>query len=117
MLQRLEEITTINNPIPHRFIHTTQSVSPTIVEAHPVRTYQKKKVIFRTYQIIWYILGVMEVVLAFRMSLKAVGANPYSGFTHLIYTLSDPLALPFRGILPVSVSGNSVFEWSTIIAA
>lgn len=58
----------------------------------------------------------MEILLGFRVALKALGANPLSGFANLIYTLSDPLAVPFNGILGVSVSGTSVFEWSTLIA-
>jgi hypothetical protein len=102
---------------PVRVVKTTKQVTPGVRTEHPQRIYEKKKTIFRTYQIIWYILGVIEVLLAFRMTLKALGANPMSAFTNLIYTLSDPLALPFRGILGVSVTQASVFEWSTLIAA
>lgn len=112
-----EEVTTVSNETPQKVIKTTRSVvSPSIPEEHPVRVYQKKKVIFRTYQILCYILGIIEVLLGFRVALKALGANPFSGFTSLIYTLSDPLALPFRGILGVTVNGTSVFEWSTFVA-
>lgn len=83
---------------------------------HPQKTYTTKKRIFRAYQAIWYILGVVEVLLAFRVGLKALGANSGSGFTDLIYTLSNPLALPFRGIFQTDVVEGSVFEWSTIVA-
>jgi hypothetical protein len=95
---------------------TTTTVTPVIPAELPLKTYQKKKVIFRAYQIIWYVLGVIEVLLAFRIILKALGANPASGFTNLIYSLSDPLSLPFSGILRVTVAQGSVFEWSTLIA-
>lgn len=78
---------------------------------------EKKKHIFLAEQIIWYLLGIIEILLAFRFVFKFIGANPLSGFVHLIYTLSDPLVLPFSGIIPVSVTGSSVFEWSIIIAA
>lgn len=88
---------------------------PTPGEA-PIKTYKTKKAIFRTYQVIWYILGVIEVLLAFRLILKMLGANPTSGFANLIYTLSNPFALPFRGIFQTQVVEGSVFEWSTIIA-
>lgn len=89
---------------------------------HPVRNiensekYKTKKVIFRSYQVIWYILGVIETLLIFRLLLKALGANQNSGFTNLIYALSNPLALPFRGIFPTPVVSGAVFEWSTIVA-
>ncbi|OGE33860.1 hypothetical protein A3C59_01930 [Candidatus Daviesbacteria bacterium RIFCSPHIGHO2_02_FULL_36_13] len=71
---------------------------------------------FRAYQVIWYILGVIEILLVFRVVLKALGANPNSGFTNLIYSLSNPLALPFRGIFQTTVVEGSVFEYSTLIA-
>lgn len=87
-----------------------------IVTDSPQKTYQTKKAIFRSYQIIWYILGVIEVLLAFRVVLKFIGANAYSGFTSLIYSVSSPFALPFSGILGTTVSSNLVFEWSTLIA-
>ena len=78
--------------------------------------YTQKKAIFRVYQVIWYILGIIEVLLVFRIVLKMLGANSASSFTNLIYTLSNPLALPFRGIFQTGVVEGSVFEWSTIIA-
>lgn len=83
----------------------------------PQTAYNKKKAIFRMYQVIWYVLGVVEVLLGFRFVLKALGANPASGFTDLIYSLSNPLVQPFRGIFPTAVAEGSVFEWSTIVAA
>src|SRR5687768_5520512 len=90
--------------------------TPATPGEHPLKTYDKKKVIFRAYQVIWYILGVIEVLLAFRVILKMLGANPNAGFANLIYTLSNPLAMPFRGIFQTAVVETSVFEWSTIIA-
>jgi uncharacterized protein YggT (Ycf19 family) len=83
---------------------------------HPQKVYAKKKVIFRAYQVIWYILGLVEALLAFRFILKALGANTGSGFTNFIYILSDPFALPFRGIFPTSVAQTNAIEWSTIVA-
>ena len=113
-----KEVTTVSKETPEQVVKTTTKVVPPPVKTeHPQRVFEKKKAIFRTYQIVWYILGVIEVLLGFRMALKALGANPLSGFVNLIYTLSDPLALPFSGILPTTISGATVFEWSTIVAA
>jgi len=80
------------------------------------KEYQTKKAIFRTYQVIWYILGIVEVVLAFRVLLKLLGANALSGFTSFIYAISNPFALPFAGILGTTRSSGIVLEWSTLIA-
>ena len=98
-------------------VRTTTATSTPVKSEPPQQVFAKKKAIFRTYQIIWYFLAVIEVLLAFRMALKALGANPASGFVNFIYAFSDPLALPFRGILSTAVTGNSVFEWSTLVAA
>jgi hypothetical protein len=100
-----------------RVTTVSQSTStPPIQTEPPQKVYQTKKTIFRTYQVIWYILGVVEVLLAFRIILKVLGANAFSGFASLIYTVSDPLALPFYGIFRIGVIEGSVFEWSTILA-
>lgn len=96
---------------------TIKTTTPPIKSEPPQQVFNKKKTLFRTYQIIWYLLAVVELLLGFRVALKAFGANPLSGFTSLIYTLSDLFALPFSGILPNTISGASVLEWSTIIAA
>ena len=113
-----EEITTINRQSPKQVIKkTTTQAEPQAKGEAPQKVYEKKKTIFRFNQIIWYILGFIEVLLAFRFILKALGANQFVGFPNLIYTLTAPLASPFRGILGESVTGNSMIEWSTIIAA
>src|SRR5258706_15504563 len=110
-----EEITTVSQPT--KVVKTTKEATPPVRTEPPQRVFEKKKAIFRTYQIIWYILAVIEILLGFRVAFKVFAANPYSGFTNLVYTLSNPLAYPFSGILPTYVSGNSLFEWSTLIAA
>mgnify|MGYP001565261360 CR=1 FL=1 len=91
-----------------------------IVQQNPVQSqgsYQKKKFIFRTYQIIWYFLGVIEVLLGFRVVLKMHGASPVSLFVNFVYGLSEPFARPFAGIFGVTVpTTRSVVEWSTFVA-
>lgn len=117
MEEKVQEVTTVSTTAPEVVQTTTQTSTPPVKTEHPQKAFQKKKVIFRAYQIIWYILGVVEILLAFRMALKALGANQASGFTSLIYALSDPLALPFQGIFNMTISGGSVFEWTTLVAA
>ncbi|MEX1061825.1 MAG: YggT family protein [Patescibacteria group bacterium] len=80
------------------------------------KAYAKKKFIFRTYQLIWFVLGVIEVLLAFRVVLLALGANAQAGFANFIYSVSDPFALPFRDLFRVTVQDAYVFEWTTFIA-
>lgn len=117
-IQTQEEVTTVENIAPSQIVRkSTTQLDPLIKEEAPQKVFDKKKKIFRINQIIWYFLGFIEVLLGFRVVLKALAANPDSGFTGFIYSISAPLALPFRGILAESISGSSVIELSSIFAA
>jgi len=112
-----EEVTTVTQTSePAQVVKTTRKISPPAIKLeHPQDRYETKKVIFRTYQIIWYILGVFETLLVLRVFLKALGANPASGFVNFIYMLSAPLAIPFSGMFRHITEGSSVFEVSTFV--
>ncbi len=72
--------------------------------------------LYRGTQIVWYILYLFEVLLAFRFVLRLIGANPAAGFTQLIYAITNVIAYPFYNVVRSGVVSRSVFEWSTIIA-
>ncbi len=116
--QTQEEVTTVSRSAPAQVVRTTKIVTPPPVQTEPPqKVYNKKKTIFRTYQVIWYILGVIEILLTFRVLLKMLGANVSSPFVSLIYMITDPLAKPFSGIFGVSVSPEgAALEWSTFVA-
>lgn len=113
-----QETVTTNTAAPlQTFTQTTKQVVPAATGEHPQTVYNKKKTIFRFNQIVWYILGLIEALLMFRFILKALAANPNSGFTDLIYSLTQPLVAPFIGIFGTTIAQNSVLEWTTLIAA
>lgn len=115
--QTQEEITTVENTLPSQVVRTTTTqIDPLIKEEAPQKVFDKKMKIFRINQIIWYILGFVEVLLVFRIVLKALGANLNSGFTSFIYSITGPFALPFRGIIGESIDGGSLLEWSSVFA-
>ncbi|MGB3072680.1 MAG: YggT family protein [Candidatus Moraniibacteriota bacterium] len=72
--------------------------------------------LYRGTQVVWYILGLVEVLLAFRLVLKLLGANAGAGFTSFIYMVTTPFTTPFASVFKVSRSQGSVFEWTTILA-
>jgi hypothetical protein len=74
------------------------------------------KPLYRGTQIVWYILGILEVLLAFRLVLKLLGANSAAGFTKFIYNVTRPFASPFLNVFGVTKVEGSVFEWTTILA-
>jgi hypothetical protein len=74
------------------------------------------KPLYRGTQIVWYILGILEVILAFRLVLKLLGANSAAGFTKFMYNITQPFASPFLNVFGVTKVEGSVFEWTTILA-
>lgn len=113
-----KEVTTIETQPTNQVVEkTVRQIDPQVKGEAPQKVYEKKKTIFRINQIVWYVLGFIEVLLVFRLVLKVLGANPYVGFTSFIYSVTNPLAAPFSGILGSSTTGTSLIEWSTIIAA
>ncbi|MES2985631.1 MAG: YggT family protein [Patescibacteria group bacterium] len=75
------------------------------------------KPIYRGTQVVWYILGIIEVLLAFRFVLKLLGANAAAGFTSFIYNVTYIFAAPFLSVFrSTRVVEGSVFEWTTLLA-
>lgn len=74
------------------------------------------KPLFKGTQIVWYLLSLLEVLLAFRFVLKLTGANPAAGFTDFVYDLSWPFVGPFLAVFPRTVVEGSIFEWTTLLA-
>jgi uncharacterized protein YggT (Ycf19 family) len=63
------------------------------------------------------VIGVIAILLAIRIVLKLLAANPDSGFTQFIYNITGPLARPFQNIFGTPAAGNgAVFEVSSILA-
>lgn len=74
------------------------------------------KPLYRGTQIVWYILGFIEILLLFRFILKLLGANSGAGFTKLIYGITNVFAAPFISVFKVSYVEGSIFEWTTLLA-
>lgn len=72
--------------------------------------------LYRGTQIVWYILSLVEVLLAFRLVFKLLGANAGAGFTSFIYSVTGPFVAPFVAVFKVSKAQGSIFEWTTILA-
>jgi hypothetical protein len=74
---------------------------------------------FTAKRVVYYILGALEVLLAFRLVFKLLGANPGSGFVSFIYSVSQVFLAPFTAIFrSASTQGietKAVLEPSTII--
>ena len=74
------------------------------------------KPLYRTTQVAWYVLSVIEVLLVFRFVLKLLGANPNAGFSSFVFDISGVFASPFSNVFRVTYVEGSVFEWTTLLA-
>jgi hypothetical protein len=71
---------------------------------------------FKATQIIWLLFGILEVMIALRIGLKLIGANPASPIAVFIYGFTGLFLLPFQGLIGTPTSGDLVLEISSIIA-
>jgi uncharacterized protein YggT (Ycf19 family) len=69
-------------------------------------------------QVIWFVAGVMLILLAFRFVLSLLGANTANSFAHFIYNVSHPFVTPFFNLFHYNVLnyGVSHFEVYTLVA-
>lgn len=74
------------------------------------------KPLYRGTQIVWYVVAILEAMLAFRFVLKLLDANPAAGFTSFIYGATYPFAAPFLSVFKITKVQGSVFEWTTLLA-
>ncbi|MGE5632082.1 MAG: hypothetical protein ACM3TR_13435 [Caulobacteraceae bacterium] len=73
----------------------------------------------KTRHAIYYVLSVIEVLIAFRFIFKLLGANPHNGFVAFLYSIAGVFTAPFSGIfnsfVSSGLSAKSVFEPADII--
>ncbi len=97
---------------------TTQSDSenPVVVKPVKVEATHSQTVEYLVY----FFFGALEILLAFRLVLKVMGASISSAFVGFIYGLSGLFVLPFEGIfrrgLSQGIETTSVLEPSTLVA-
>ena len=70
--------------------------------------------------LIYFFFGALEILLAFRLVLKLMGASVLSGFVGMLYGLTGIFILPFEGIFrrgfTQGIETTSVLEPSTLVA-
>ncbi len=67
-------------------------------------------------RVVYFVLGVVEVILLLRLIFRLLGANESSDFVMFLYNLSHIFVGPFNGIFNDQALGRSVFEISTLVA-
>ena len=66
--------------------------------------------------LIWLLFGVIDGLIALRIVLKFIAANPTSEFARFLYSLTDVFLAPFAGLVGSPVIGSGVIEIYSMIA-
>jgi len=86
----------------------------TVTPVYPYRTIPTGH--WRAIQAVWFVAGVVDVLIAIRFMLKLFGASTESPFVVLVSGVTAPLVAPFRGIFPVTGQGAFVLEPASLVA-
>jgi hypothetical protein len=70
----------------------------------------------RLQQLIYWVFGLIEGLLAIRFVLKALGANPSAGFAQFVYGITDILVAPFVGLFGTPRASGSVLDLNALVA-
>jgi len=89
----------------------TNRVSRTSVSSVHVGDYND-----RAIQVVWWIVGFVDILLAIRFILKLLGGSTVSGFVTFMYNITQPLVAPFHGIFNTTVQGRSILEPESLVA-
>lgn len=67
-------------------------------------------------ELVWLFFGILEALIALRILLKLIGANPASPIAAFIYAVTDLFLFPFAGLIGAPAAGGMVLELSSFLA-
>lgn len=67
-------------------------------------------------RVVYYVFGVIEVLIAARFLLLLFGANRDAGFVAFIYGFSSLFMAPFVAVFQTQTAAGATFEWSALLA-
>jgi len=71
---------------------------------------------FKASQLIWLLFGILDALIALRVLLLLIGANPGSPIVAMIYGFTAVFLIPFTGLIASPTIGNIVLEISSLFA-
>ena len=71
---------------------------------------------FKATQLVWLFFGILEALIALRIGLKLIAANPNSPIAAFVYSFTSLFLLPFEGLIGTPAVGGMVLEVTSVIA-
>jgi hypothetical protein len=82
----------------------------------PGQDADRRAVLTRITQLIWFFTGILEALLGIRFVLKLLAANPEAGFAAFVYGTTEVFLAPFAGLTATPSAAGAVLEIPTLIA-
>lgn len=100
-----------------RYIDSTGNQIESQVEIYNNKNLSRANMRNWSITVIYFILGLLEVILGLRFIFRLLGASTSSSFTMFLYNLAHEFISPFNGIFnDQTLTTHSVFELSTLVA-
>ncbi len=77
---------------------------------------ERRQQLDRVSQLLWLLLGIVDGMIALRVILKLMAANPLNDFVAFVYNVTAPFVAPFFGITGTPTADANVLEIGSIIA-
>jgi hypothetical protein len=77
---------------------------------------EERMMLSKATQFIWLIAGLVEGLIAMRVFLKLIAANPNSTFARFLYGVTDLLVWPFVGLTATPTANGMILEIPSLIA-
>lgn len=102
-----------------RKVKTAEQVGNTAIQEETVLAEHKvdahEYTIAKTNQVIWIIVHLVGIALALRFIFLLFGAR-VTGFAAIVYALTEPFVVLFRGIFPAPATDGMVFDSATLLS-
>jgi uncharacterized protein YggT (Ycf19 family) len=108
-MDTIKEETVVQDPATgsSQISQTTQQVA----SPEEVKTSQADK----KNQVVWYVVGIINVLLVLRVIFLLLGARDV-GFASILYSITAPFVALFKGIFPAPSVEGSYFDTAAILA-
>ena len=103
------------SPSNQTYINTTPIGNMQPANNIPQNTMDKSENIEKIIQLVWFVVGFINVILGLRIIFLLFNAQQ-SGFTGALYSITRPFVMPFNGIFPAPGQGNTYFDTAALVA-
>jgi uncharacterized protein YggT (Ycf19 family) len=114
--ETVRQETTTTEPLTSQATPSTSSVATNRISRTSVASVHVGDYQDRAVQVVWWIVGFVDILLAIRFLLKLFGGSTVSGFVTFMYNITQPLVAPFHGIFNTTVQGRSILEPESLVA-